>query len=241
VAGVNWLDFWDRDTPIYVSERHKTLHYQLVANDLVRLIPSPEALVLDFGCGEALSADRVARKCARLYLCDGATSVRDRLADRFRAVPNVQLLAPEGVEQLPDHHLDLVVANSVAQYLTFEELRALVRVWRAKLKPEGCLVLADIIPHEVGALTDARALLRFAVKGGFLLAALAGLARTALSDYRKLRDELGITRYSEAEMLDLLRSEGFLAERRPENMGHNPARMTFVARRDGDAGADAEN
>jgi SAM-dependent methyltransferase len=225
-----------------VSERHKTLHYQLVANDIVGLIPSPEALVLDFGCGEALSADRVARKCARLYLCDGAPSVRDRLSERFRAVPNAQVLAPHGVEQLPDHHLDLVVANSVAQYLTFEELRALVRVWRAKLKPQGRLVLADIIPHEVGALTDARALLRFATKGGFLLAALAGLARTAVSDYRKLRDELGITHYSEAEMLDLLEAEGLEPKRLPENMGHNPARMTFVARpRGSDAGTDAES
>lgn len=239
---MNWLDFWDRGTPIYVSERHRTLHYGLVANDIIGLIPSPDALVLDFGCGEALSADRVAQRCARLYLCDGAPSVRERLGERFRAVPNVQLLAPEGVEQLPDHHLDLVVANSVAQYLTFEELRGLIRVWRAKLKPDGRLVLADIIPHEVGALADARALLRFAARGGFLIAAIAGLARTALSDYRKLRDELGITRYSEAEMLDLLEGEGFLAERRPENMGHNPARMTFVARpRDMDVGTDAES
>jgi SAM-dependent methyltransferase len=134
------------------------------------------------------------------------------------------------VEQRPDRHLDLVVANSVAQYLSFEELRDLIRLWRAKLKPEGRLVLADIVPHEVGALTDARQLLRFALRGGFLVSAVLGLARTALSDYRKLRDELGITRYSEAEMLELLEGEGFSGERRPENLGHNAARSTFVAR-----------
>lgn len=227
---MNWLEFWDRGTPIYVSERHKTLHYQQVAAHIARLVPSPGAHVLDFGCGEALSADRVAAKCDRLYLCDGARSVRDRLTERFREVHNVQVLAPEGVEQLPDAHLDLVVANSVAQYLTFDELRALLRLWRAKLAPEGRLVLADIIPHDVGPFTDARELLRFALKGGFFLAALAGLARTALSEYRKLRDELGITRYSEAEMLELLGSEDFEGERRAENMGHNAARMTFVAR-----------
>jgi hypothetical protein len=58
---------------------------------------------------------------------------------------------------------------------------------------------------------------------------LIGLARTAVSDYRKLRDELGLAQYSEAEMLELLRDCGFAAERRPQNIGHNQARMTFVA------------
>ncbi len=30
-------------------------------------------------------------------------------------------------------------------------------------------------------------------------------------------------------MIELLRDEGFRAERQPRNMGHNQARMTFVA------------
>jgi len=79
-------------------------------------------------------------------------------------------------------------------------------------------------------VTDARALLSFAWQGGFLKSALIGLVRTALSDYRKIREELGLSRYSEAEMIEILREAGFAAERRRQNMGHNQARMTFVAR-----------
>lgn len=227
---MSWRDFWDRDTPIYVNERHKALHYQFVAAAIRRLIPSPEAVLLDYGCGEALSADQVAAKCARLYLCEAAPSVRDRVRTRFRSVPNIQVLAPEGGEQLPDHHLDLVFVNSVIQYLSFEELRSLLRLCREKLKPDGALVLADVVPPEVSAVNDARALLAFAWRGGFLLAAIAGLARTALSEYRKLRSEIGLAQYGEAEMIDLLALEGFGAERRTDNIGHNPERMTFVAR-----------
>ena len=26
-ALMNWRDYWNQDTPIYVSERHKVLHY----------------------------------------------------------------------------------------------------------------------------------------------------------------------------------------------------------------------
>ena len=56
LQAMNWRDYWNQDTPIYVSERHKLLHYWLIANDIVALIPSPEAAVLDYGCGEALAA-----------------------------------------------------------------------------------------------------------------------------------------------------------------------------------------
>ena len=62
-------------------------------------------------------------------------------------------------------------------------------------------------------------------------AALLGFVRTALSDYRKLRGELGFTTHEEAEMLALLSRHGFAAERSHPNFGHNQARMTFSARR----------
>lgn len=226
----SWREFWDRDTPIYVSERHKLLHYARVGADIRALIPAPDAVVLDQGCGEALSADRVAAGCARLHLCDAAPLVRARLAARFADDPRIDVITPEAVADLPDASLDLVVANSLAQYLTFDELRAALRIWRAKLKPAGTLVLADVVPPDLSPLADAAALLAFAWQGGFLAAALVGLARTALSDYRHLRSELGLTRYSEAEALDLLRAEGFAPRRLPTNLGHNQARMAFSAR-----------
>jgi SAM-dependent methyltransferase len=228
---MNWRDYWNQDTPIYVGERHKLLHYQLVAKEIAALVPSPRAHVLDYGCGEALSAARVAAKCERLYLCDAAPLVRERLRERFGGNGKVEVLAPEEMQHVPDASLDLVVVNSVLQYLSREELHALLRLWRAKLKPDGRLVLADVIPPELSPIADARALLGFAWKGGFLTRAFVGLARTALSDYRKLRQELGVSTYAEPEMLELLRNEGFFAERRVRNIGHNPARMTFVAGR----------
>ncbi len=227
---MNWRDYWNQDTPIYVSERHKVLHYWLIANDIAGLIATPDSIVLDHGCGEALSANRVAAKCARLYLCDAASIVRDRIKQRFRKEARIVVVAPEEVEDLADNFLDLVVANSLLQYLTLEELRGLLKLWRRKLKTDGRLVLADVVPPDVSPFTDAKALLSFAWKGGFVSRAVVGLARTAFSDYRKLRDELGLAQYGEAELIEILREAGFAAERRSPNIGHNQARMTFVAR-----------
>lgn len=226
---MSWREYWNADTPIYVNDRHKSLHYAAIARDIAGHIPHDGAVVLDHGCGEALSADRVAARCTRLYLCDGAPLVRDRLAARFGGEPKITVIAPEEVETLPDHGLDLVVANSLLQYLSTEELDELLGLWHSKLKEDGRLVLADVIPHETGPLDDVSALLRFARDGGFLGAALAGLARTALSDYAKLRSELGLTQYGEAEIVALLKDRGFTGRRTAHNMGHNQKRMTFTA------------
>ncbi|MCB8821519.1 class I SAM-dependent methyltransferase [Microvirga rosea] len=226
---MNWRDYWNQDTPIYTSERHKLLHYRLVANDIIGLILSPDARVLDYGCGEALFADRIAARCGHLYLSDAAPLVRERLQERLGANPKITILAPEALSDIPDASLDLIVVNSLLQYLDLSELRALLRIWHDKLKASGRLVIADVIPQDVSALTDAKALLSFAWTGGFLTGALRGLVRTALSDYRKLRDEIGLSHYGEAEMIEILRDAGFVAERATRNLGHNQARMTFVA------------
>ena len=224
-----WREFWDSAHSIYVSERHKDVHYRDVAEQLAAFVPGPNARVLDHGSGEAIHAGLVAARARELLLCDAATSVRGSLAARFAGNRKIKVIAPEDVERLPDASLDLIFANSVVQYLTAAELERMLGVWRRLLASNGVLIVADVIPPQVGALSDGVALLRYAAANRFLGAALVGLARTALSRYRRLRSELGIARYSEAEFLAKLRAAGFSAVRLAKNVEHNPARMTFRA------------
>jgi SAM-dependent methyltransferase len=227
---MNWRDYWNQDTPIYTSERHKLLHYRLIANDIIGLIPSPEAIVLDYGCGEALFADRIAAKCSRLYLSDAAPLVRERLNERFKDNERITVLSTDDVSDIADASLDLIVVNSLVQYLSLDEFRALLKLAHDKLKSDGRLVLGDIIPPDISPVTDARALLSFAWQGGFLRSAITGLARTAFSEYRRIREEVGLAQYSEEEIDDLLKDAEFEPERAKRNLGHNQARMTFLGR-----------
>lgn len=225
----SWVEFWNSDNPIYVSDRHKMLHYRGIAQDIRDLIPDGDPVVLDFGCGEALSADLVAARCRKLLLADAAPAVREKLAQRFAGTRGIQVLSPEDVAALHEGSLDLAVIHSVAQYLGKGEFTLLVRQLADKLKPGGSLIVGDILPNGLSATTDAGALLAFGWQGGFLVPAVAGLARTALSDYRKIRGELGLTHYDEAEMLAMLDGAGLTARRLEKNLGHNQARMAFAA------------
>lgn len=228
-AAAGWRGFWNGGHSIYVNARHIQAHYRQVAEDLIAVLPRPDAVVLDYGCGEALFADRVAARCAKLLLCEAAPAVRGRLRARFAGTANIEVLSDGDLAAIEGGSLDLVVVNSVVQYLTPAQFEALLGTARAKLRPGGRLVLADILPETPNAVDDASALLGFAWREGFFLGAILGLARTLFSDYRRLRRRLGLTGFSEAAMLGHLARAGFAAERRRPNFGHNQARMAFIA------------
>jgi SAM-dependent methyltransferase len=226
----NWIAFWNSDHPIYVNARHRDVHYRAIARDICRYVPSSDAAVLDYGCGEALHADRIAAVAGRLILCDAAPNVRTALLARFAGIPNIEIRSPEEVAALPEHTLDLVVMHSVAQYLRPEETDVLFALFRRLLKPGGIFVLGDVVTPHVSPVADVIALLRLAAANGFLGAALLGLLRTVFSDYPRLRSTLGLSRYDEGGMTRKLAAAGFTAQRAPANIGHNQARMMFIAR-----------
>jgi SAM-dependent methyltransferase len=225
----DWIDFYDSAHPIYVSARHRDLHFQLIADHIAAYVPSPDAVVIDYSCGEALSAQRVADACGTLILAEPAASVRARLTQRFAGNARIKVCSLDDLARLPAQEADLVVMNSVAQYVTPDELNLAFARIHQLLKAGGRFVLGDVLRRRSNALTDAVALLRFGGKHGFFKDAVKGLLRTAMSDYRKLRSRLGLARYSEAEMIAKLKASGFAAERARENLGHNRKRMTFVA------------
>jgi ubiquinone/menaquinone biosynthesis C-methylase UbiE len=226
----DWIDYYDSTHTIYASKLHRDLHFQVIARDIIEFIPSPEAVVLDYSCGEALSAAKVAEACATLILAEPAPGVRGRLIARFAPNMKIRVRSLEELRSMAEGSIDLVVMNSVAQYMTADELMAALAVIRRLLKPAGQLVLGDILRPEVGMFRDVLALLLFAARHGFLRDALVGLMATALSDYRALRTKIGLQRYSAADMIARLQKAGFNPLRAPKNIGHNPWRMTFVAR-----------
>ncbi|MCP2839664.1 class I SAM-dependent methyltransferase, partial [Salmonella enterica] len=78
-------------------------------------------VVLDYSCGEALAASQVAAACAKLILAEPAPGVRSRLTARYAANDKIDVRSLDELRAMPDGSIDLVVINSVAQYVAPDE------------------------------------------------------------------------------------------------------------------------
>ncbi len=201
----------------------------LSREDIRAYVPSASAKVLDYGCGEATSADLIATASAHLTLVEAAPNVRAALTARYEGNAKISVLTPEQAAALPKASLDLIVLHSVAQYLSAAELDGLLRLFRNLLKPDGLFVLGDIVPPRLAAPAAAFALLRFGAANGFFWAAAFGLMRIFVSDYLRLRKTVGLSHYTAAEVQEMLQAAGFSARRADRNIGHNQRRMSFLA------------
>jgi len=142
----DWIAFWDTKHPIYVNDRHRAAHFRRIADDIARYVPEGgSATMLDYGCGEALSADRVAEKAARLILCEPAPNVRGTLASRFAGNSRIAVRKPEDIATMPAQSLDIVVMHSVLQYLSATDFDALLALFYRLLKPGGLFMNHAIV------------------------------------------------------------------------------------------------
>jgi ubiquinone/menaquinone biosynthesis C-methylase UbiE len=127
----------------------------------------------------------------------------------------------------------LIIVNSVIQYLSQAEFDELLDNIHRLLKPDGALLIGDVISPGTGNPRHVATFLSFAWRHKFLLAALAGLIQTYASEYRNLQRELGLTAYTPEVILQKLRQDGFVAEKLPNNIAVSKYRSSYLARKPG--------
>src|ERR1044071_10385032 len=89
----DWVKFYDfKHSVIYVNARHRDVHYRAIAQDIRAYVPSPTAHVLDYGCGEATSAELIAAACGQLVLAEAAPNVRASLTMHYAADPKITVI-----------------------------------------------------------------------------------------------------------------------------------------------------
>jgi SAM-dependent methyltransferase len=228
----SWLDFWNAPNAIYVSRRHQDAHYAKVLSGIRRFMPAGgAAVVLDWGCGDALAADDLAQTCRTLLLYDRADGTRRRLLSHYADSPKIRVLDDAELDAISPASVDLIVVNSVVQYLDRRQFSDALRRFHRLLKSDGKLLLGDIIAPDTPLLGHVATFLRFAWQNGFFVAAVIGLARNFISPYRRLRRDAGYACYTAGEMLDLLDENGFVGERLTSNIAVSQLRSSYLARR----------
>ncbi|WP_297295562.1 methyltransferase domain-containing protein [uncultured Methylovirgula sp.] len=224
---MNWRNLWRGDRASRAGERFPAVYYEDIAKAIAAQIPAPAAVMLDYGCGSAPAAALVAEHCATLYLYEPAPKMQAALRQRYAGNSKIKVLNDAQVKALPDMSLDMVLFNALFQYLTLAQCTEAVDFAAVKLRLGGRLVVADVIPPHADPLSDSWALVEYAYRGGFLLAALRG----ALSRRRPLRRRAPLTTFTIPDMQRLLATHGFETRRADRNIGHNQMHMTFLAKR----------
>jgi SAM-dependent methyltransferase len=233
----SWLDFWNAPNAIYVSRRHQEAHYAKVAGGIGGFVPvGGDAVVLDWGCGDAFMANALAQTCRALLLYDRAEATRGRLMSAHAGSPKIRVLDQAALEALADASIDLIVVNSVVQYLSASQFADALQLFHRLLKHDGTLLLGDIIAPDTPFVGHVTTFLRFAWRNGFFIAALVGLARNFVSPYRKLRRDAGYACYTQPQLLGLLAAHGFAGERLASNIAVSQLRSSYLARKSSTGG-----
>lgn len=215
---VAWEAFDDRH-PVY---RFEAAAFVDKLDELVR--PEPSWRVLDFGCGFGFVAEQLAARVQEVHLWDLAGNVRRRARVNLAHVPNARYFDPG----LPaEVRFDLIVVNSVVQYMSQEEFLSWLPRWRAWLAPGGRIVLSDLIPSRHSLWKDTREVLAFSRRHGLLLQDL-GDRLSLLMHYGKAASKHPLLRHDRVELELHAAAAGMRLEVAPENLTARSGRWTAV-------------
>jgi cyclopropane fatty-acyl-phospholipid synthase-like methyltransferase len=184
--------------------------------------PDPALRLLDFGCGYGHVAALLAPHFGGIAVADAAKSMQDAAAAALAGFENVTVWDHEW-----DRGFDLVLVNSVVQYLSAEELLDRLRQWRPILNPGGKVLLSDLIPPGHTARADAWALAKFSLRHRYFFQAV----RKTLAErkrYAAVAHATPLFRIGREELTHLATTAGYRTTYLPHNLTHFPGREAAV-------------
>jgi cyclopropane fatty-acyl-phospholipid synthase-like methyltransferase len=220
-----WDVFWDQvtDDQRLLKEDAATCVSQLG----LRVPLTPGTRALDFGCGWGNVARLLAPLVGELSLWDDSARMRALAMETVGGLPNVRMLDLSAPDQVLPGEFDLILANSVAQFMTAAEFQVWLQRWRHMLAPTGNIVVSDLVPPDYPALADLVTLLRFSSSKRFLVRALYDAARV-MPLYWKTRSAQPLLRTSRADLEGWGAAAGLRVQAFPPNLTCFKQRITVV-------------
>jgi SAM-dependent methyltransferase len=221
-----WKSYWEElsDNPRLFREQS----YEYARNVQSTLISERVARVLDFGCGFGFVAQMLAPHVGELFLWDASTNMRRRARLNVAGRQNIRFLDLSDPQSLPCQlQFELILVNSVVQYMTLEEFSAWLRLWRNMLAPGGRIVVSDLIPPDYPALRDIADLLEFSARRGFLGRAVWQALRE-IGRYWRVRQFRPLSRIGREELSRRGSDAGLAVSYLPVNLTHFRTRLTAM-------------
>jgi len=192
MSTTGWGNFWkDQRQSFYSVMKMATGYFVSKFEKLYPLHPTDE--LLDYGCGPGFVADSLAEKNIQLIGADINDFFieecrKNHPASRFLlittdAATNKNILG----EALNGKQFDYILLLSIIQYFkSVNDLDEVIDLLRRYLKPQGKLIIADVLDENTSSVRDAFSLLMHCVKKGRIGAFAGFISYLVFSDYRKI-------------------------------------------------------
>ena len=217
-----WHRFWSESR----NSKHLAVEAKhFVINMVAALSVDGNEHVLDFGSGFGYVAEALAEHVGEVRMWDSAPAVLEAASSRVSAdnVTTIDLSDPYSV----DLRFDLVVANSVIQYMVTDELLRWLQIWRRLLKPDGTVVISDVPSVDSSLSRETLAWLVFSARNRVLFPSF----RFALANwwrYRAAHSASPLLSVDDARMKQLASEAGLRARRLPVNLAYQTSRSSFL-------------
>jgi cyclopropane fatty-acyl-phospholipid synthase-like methyltransferase len=223
----SWTSFFDQlrdDSPLY---REQAAIYVSRLATTVQLDSTQR--VLDFGCGFGYVATLLAPLVGELWLWDASSAMRTEAARNTAPHRNVRILDLSSTDRTPAEsgRLDLILVNSVIQYMSRKDLSGWLVRWRGMLPPGGQVVASDLIPARSNLLSDPVDLIRLAARHQSPLR-VAAHALGGLVSYWSVARAVPLSRVSVDDFTGRGAEAGFDTVVLPSNLTHFRRRWAAV-------------
>jgi SAM-dependent methyltransferase len=201
---------------------------EYVSNLDSAIVLNPRACVLDFGCGFGFVAQILAPKVGELFLWEASANMRRHTRLNVASHQNVRFLdlsKPEAV--CGDLRFDLILVNSVVQYMSIDELSLWINRWRTMLSPGGRIIVSDVIPPDHDSISDIVDLLKFSLRRGVLVDVICRLF-LKLWRYWKVRRSWPLARISREQLSQLAKPASLTVTCLPRNLTQFRTRFTAI-------------
>ena len=201
-----WIRYWNSSTGheklmwhnmrLFIRESHPLVDYR------------DDDIVLDIGCGPGHFADLMHGKVEEIHSADTSEFYIGQCAQRFH---NGNLffykMDKHGQNRFSFLHnkkISLFVAVSVIQYFdSLDDVKSMIQEAQTIAAPGARLLIADI-PVADRKLLEGIGLVTRAVKEGCAMEAVKTLAKSLLSSYSSIRNDVGLMIPSEEELNDFV-------------------------------------
>lgn len=221
----HWRPYWEglKERQLFRAE---AADYVGRLEAAVRL--DANARVLDFGCGFGFVAEILAPRVGELLCWDLSFNMRLRARLRLAGHRNVRVLDSADLEALPNGaRVDVILVNSVVQYMTHEEFCERLKRWREMLAPDGLLIISDLITHDAHPLHELVEMLAFSARRGLFVRALSETL-DEFARYVATRRSRRLYKIKPGDLHRLASGAGLAVEFLPRNLTYRRGRSTVV-------------